>query len=136
MPQAVVEPLNLISTTTPVVAAQSDDQESLEYDHLWLRVDFTIGSLTDCVVSLQFGHWSSGPTWKDVVDANQGAVEQTFTSSFDSWIIFSTQHNNTRMSPAPLAAPMWRVDINPSGTNTSSSIEVDGSPFSVGSIRE
>lgn len=138
MPASAKNPVDLIATTTPVVAVNSSDQPAFAHDHIWLYVDFTLGSLTSVSVALEFAYWdsSTGPVWDAVYDAKQTQVEQTFTSSFDGWVLVSSPDNNSRMNACAIAARYWRVAVTFSGTNTSSSIAVKGLPYSVGSVRE
>lgn len=128
----------LHATASPAASNTASPQAALSFDHVWLFVEFTKGSLTSLDIELEFGHWVTGTglVWDKVYDSQGTQVKLNFTANFDGWIVLSSQHDNTRMAPVPLGGEVWRTVVTPNGTASGSSIAVKAQPFSLGAIRE
>lgn len=123
----------VVATTT------ATHQTTRRWDHLMLFVDFTLGSLTNVVISLIYGSTKAGSaaqTEYPAYDANQTEIDQTLTADFLGALPMATQNNTTRLAPAPIASDTWTLKVVPSGTDTGSSIEVYVRPFSYGKTRD
>lgn len=134
MPVSRTKELNLLATTSPIVTGAMAEEAGVEYDHLCLFIDFTLGSLTSIDIKLQFS--IDGATWYDAYAADKTLISVGFSASFSGAIYFGVgSAAATRMQPAIIAAPLWRLYVTTNGTTTSSSLKVDCIPFTVGHLR-
>ena len=134
MPAAMQEPIELHAAGVASSSFNSTAYTGMVFDHLILFLDFTLGSLSSLDIDLEFS--LDGATWWKVYDGSQGQVRLSFTASFTGAIYLTSAQNTTRMSPAVLAAPLWRVSYATTGTVTGSSVELHAVPFSIGSVKE
>lgn len=134
MPATKSTPFTIVSTTSPAANATSGQFDGRDFDHMFLFITFTLGSLTSITLKPQFSY--DGATFFDVYDANQTLISYTFSVSLTGCILLGSNNTNSRMQPLPFGVPAFQFVTTISGTATGSSFTVYGLPFVLGGVRE
>ena len=115
----------LTSGTTYSSQIQQD-----RWDHMYVLITFTLGSLTNIVWAPEFSH--DGTTYKSVYDAGANIINHTLTATFDGWQLVGQDNNNTRLQPLYFSGASWRFSVVTTGTVTGSALTIRYKPFVVG----
>ena len=116
----------------PSGSTYSGVQRALDYDHAMVDIALTLGSLTSVDISPEFS--LDKATWWPVEDCNGTVISWSFTADDDGVSYMGQDHNNARMQPLLIAAPYWRLEVVPTGTNAGSSLVLGARRFSAGEV--
>ena len=135
MPRAQQTEQSFFNLSPIAIGSQySTEIEALDFDHLLLFIDLTLSSMTSIDLYPQVSH--DGTNWKDYYDANNTKVSWTFSADVDYARILGQANNVTRLHGMPIAAPLFRMACDGTGTPGSSTLVVTGIPYNMGALQD